>query len=54
MLSGPTIKINTLVNDVKFEVLTAVKILMLVFWVVRPCGLVGRYQHFVGTYCLHL
>jgi hypothetical protein len=23
---------------------------MLVFWVVRQCGLVGRYQHFGGTY----
>jgi hypothetical protein len=28
--------------------------LMLVFWVVRPGGLVGRHQHFGGTYCLHL
>jgi hypothetical protein len=22
--------------------------------VVMPCGLVGRYQHFRGIYCLHL
>jgi hypothetical protein len=29
---------------VKFEVLKAVKILMLVFWVVTPCGLVDRYH----------
>jgi hypothetical protein len=28
----------------KFEVLTAVKMSMLVFWVVMPCGLVGRYK----------
>jgi hypothetical protein len=28
--------------------------LMLVFWVVTPCGLLGRYQRFRGTYCLHL
>jgi hypothetical protein len=27
---------------------------ILVFWVVKPCGLVGRYQRFRGTYCLHL
>jgi hypothetical protein len=29
-------------------------ILMLVFWVVMLCGLVGRYQHFGETYYLHL
>jgi hypothetical protein len=39
---------------VRFEVLTAVKMLMLFFWVVMLCGLVGRYQCFGGTYCLHL
>jgi hypothetical protein len=27
---------------------------MLVFWVVTPCGLVGRYLHFRRTNCLHL
>jgi hypothetical protein len=27
---------------------------MLVLWVVRQCGLVGRYQRFGGTYSLHL
>jgi hypothetical protein len=27
---------------------------MLVFWVVTPCGLVGRYQHLGGTYCHQL
>jgi hypothetical protein len=26
---------------------------MLVFWVVTPCELLGRYQRFGGTYCLH-
>jgi hypothetical protein len=36
------------------EVLTVEKISMLVFWVVIPCVLVGRYRHFGGTYCLHL
>jgi uncharacterized membrane protein YqjE len=37
-----------------FEVLTVVKMTMLVIWVVTPCGLVGRYQRFGQTYCLHL
>jgi hypothetical protein len=31
---------------VRSEVLTAVKLSMLVFWVVTPFGLVGRYQRF--------
>jgi hypothetical protein len=30
------------------EVLKAVKMLMLAFWVVMPCAHVGRYQHFRG------
>jgi hypothetical protein len=29
----------------RFEVLMAVKTLMMVFWTVTLCGLVGRYQH---------
>jgi hypothetical protein len=37
------------------EVITvAKKMLILVFSVVMLCGLEGRYQHFGGTYCLHL
>jgi hypothetical protein len=31
----------------------AVKMSRLVFWVVIPCGLVGRYKLFGGTYHLH-
>jgi hypothetical protein len=31
------------------EVLTGVKMTMVVFWIVMPCGLVGGYQHFGGT-----
>jgi hypothetical protein len=27
---------------------------MFIFWVVTPCGLIGRYERFGGTYCLHL
>jgi hypothetical protein len=38
----------------RFEVFTAMKMPMLIFWVVTPCELVGRYQRFGGTYCLHL
>jgi hypothetical protein len=34
----------------RFEVVTAVKMLMLVFWVVTPYGLVDKYQCFGGTY----
>jgi hypothetical protein len=37
-----------------FDVITAVKILILLFWVVTPCGLVGRHHRFGGTYCHHL
>jgi hypothetical protein len=38
---------------VKFEVLTVVKKLMM-FWVVMPCELIDRYQHFREKYPLHL
>jgi hypothetical protein len=34
----------------RFEVLTVVKMLMLVFWVATPCGLVGRYEHTASTF----
>jgi hypothetical protein len=36
------------------EVPSALKKSMLVFWVARPCGIVGRYRRFGETYCLHL
>jgi hypothetical protein len=39
--------------NVRFEVLTAVNILML-FWAVTPCGVLGRYQSFGETYCSHI
>jgi hypothetical protein len=38
----------------KFEVFTAVRMMMLFFWVLEPCGLVGRGQRFGETYCLHI
>jgi hypothetical protein len=37
----------------RFKVLEAVKMTMLIFWVVTPYGNVGRYQRFGETYCLH-
>jgi hypothetical protein len=46
--------LKTYIFHVRFEVLTAVKMSMLVFWVVTPCGLVRRYQRFGETYCLQL
>jgi hypothetical protein len=42
------------VNVVRFEVLMAVKMLILVFWIVTPHEFVGRYQHFRDLYCLQL
>jgi hypothetical protein len=40
-------------NLVRYEVLTEVKMLMLVFRVVTLCELAGRYQRFGETYCFH-
>jgi hypothetical protein len=34
-----------------FEVLTAVKMSVLVFWIIKPCGIIRRYQCFGETYC---
>jgi hypothetical protein len=36
----------------KFEVLMAVYVSLLVFWVIPSCGLVGRYHCFGGTTAL--
>jgi hypothetical protein len=47
--SGIEVQIQS--HLMRFEVL---KMLMLVLWVLTPCGFVGRYLHFRGTYCLHL
>jgi hypothetical protein len=41
-------------KDMRFEVFTVLKMSMMVFWVVTPCGLAGAYQRFEGTYHLHL
>jgi hypothetical protein len=36
-------------SEVRSQVLTAVKMLVFVFWVVTPFGLLGAYQRFGGT-----
>lgn len=36
----------------RFDILTAVKMSMFC-WVVTSCGIVGTYQRYEGTYCLH-
>jgi hypothetical protein len=41
-------------QNVRFKVLTAVKMSILVFWVVMSCGLSNRYQRFEGTCCFDL
>jgi hypothetical protein len=33
----------------RFEVLTGAKMSVLIYWIVMPRGLVGRYQSFEGT-----
>lgn len=33
-------------DPVRYEAVTTVKASMLVFWIVAPCGLAGRYQQF--------
>jgi hypothetical protein len=39
---------------VRFEILKAVKIWIVVFWVMMLCSIVDGYQCFGGTYHLHL
>jgi hypothetical protein len=41
-----------LILYVRFEVLLAMKMLIAVFWVVMPCGLVGDCQHFAGMFVI--
>jgi hypothetical protein len=36
------------------EVLITVNILSNIGWNMTPCSLVGKYQHFEGTYCFHV
>jgi hypothetical protein len=45
--------VTTLTAYVRFEVSMAVRMMMF-FWVLVPCKLVGRCQCYRETYCLHL
>jgi hypothetical protein len=38
----------------RLDVIMAMKMTLLSFWVMMPCRLVGKYQCFGETYCLHL
>jgi hypothetical protein len=40
------------VIHVRFQVLTAARMKMAVFWVVAPCSLVEVYRRFRGSRCL--
>jgi hypothetical protein len=52
----PNIVFRTLFSDtlicVRFEVLKAAR-MMMIFWVLVPCRLVGRCHRFGDTYCLY-
>jgi hypothetical protein len=52
--SSLDLNIITLYEYVRLEVLTAVKMSMLFFWVVTPCGLVGRYSMFLRNFGIYL
>jgi hypothetical protein len=41
-------------NYARFEVFTAIKIEVMVFWVLMPCSVVVGYQRFGAPCCLHL
>jgi len=51
--STKSFKIRIII-DSRFEVFTAVKIQVVFFRVVTPCGYVVGYQCFEGPCCLHL
>jgi hypothetical protein len=37
----------------EFQVLTAVRIKLAIFWFAAPCSLAEVYLRFKGSYCLH-
>jgi hypothetical protein len=45
---------HKLLVAMRFELFTAVAILIMLFWVNSPCDLVGRSQRFGEACCLHL
>jgi hypothetical protein len=42
------------VRKLTFTVLVAVSTILVLSWVLAPCGFVGRFQRFGETCCLHL
>jgi hypothetical protein len=40
--------------NARFEVFKAVKVLVMVFWIVTPCSVVVGYQRFGRPCCFHL
>jgi hypothetical protein len=40
-------------EDMRFLVVSAVKMLIVVLWAVLPCGHGGGYQNFGGRYCFY-
>jgi hypothetical protein len=40
-------------NNVRFQVITAARMKMTVFWDVTPCSLVEACRCVTGAYCLH-
>jgi hypothetical protein len=40
-------------KEVKFQVLTAASMKMVLFWVIMPCSLVEVFRRFRGACCLH-
>jgi hypothetical protein len=43
----------TVLQQVRFQVLTATSMKMAVYWNVSPCSLVEAYRRFTGACCLH-
>jgi hypothetical protein len=43
--------VNTIINKVRFKVLTVACMKMVFFWVVAPCSLVEVYRRFRGVCC---
>jgi hypothetical protein len=50
-LKNPDVDERIILKRVRFEVLTAVK-MVIFFWAVVQCGLVGGHQRFGKTHCL--
>jgi hypothetical protein len=54
MENGIKMELKGLQSVEIFEVFTAVKIQVEVFWTMAPCSDMARYQRFRGICCIHL